>query len=93
MTKRKKIPKFKSISQEKQFWEVEDSTDYIDWRHAKRASFPNLKPSVKTISLRLPEHLLNAIKIMANQEDVPYQSLMKILLAQAVARAHQNRQR
>ena len=63
------------------------NTDYIDWKKAKRIAFPNLKPSVKTISLRLPEHLLNTIKIMANQEDVPYQSLMKILLAQGVQRA------
>ena len=92
MKKRKKIPKFKSISEEKQFWETRDSSvDYIDWHLAKRAIFQNLKPSVKTISLRLPEHLLNAIKIMANQKDVPYQSLTKILLAHGVARAHKNK--
>lgn len=91
MTKLKKIPKFKSPAEEKQFWEKQDSADYIDWKKAKRVAFPNLKPSVKTISLRLPEHLLNAIKIMANQEDVPYQSLMKILLAQGVERAHRRK--
>ncbi len=91
MTKLKKIPKFKSPVEEKQFWEKQDSVDYIDWKNAKHVAFPNLKPSVKTISLRLPEHLLNAIKIMANQEDVPYQSLMKILLAQGVQRAHRRK--
>jgi predicted DNA binding CopG/RHH family protein len=91
MTKLKKIPKFKSPTEEKQFWEKHDSADFIDWKKAKHIAFPNLKPSVKTISLRLPEHLLNAIKIMANQEDVPYQSLMKILLAQGVERAHRRK--
>lgn len=84
MTKRKKIPKFKSISQESTFWETHDSTDYIDWSQAKVASFPRLKPSTKTVSLRLPESLLNDIRTLANKEDVPYQSLMKILLARGV---------
>lgn len=91
MKKRSKIPKFKSIDEERLFWEKEDSADYIDWKKAKRVTFPNLKPSVRTISLRLPEHLLNAIKILANEEDVPYQSLMKILLAQGVQRAQKRR--
>lgn len=80
----KKLPKFKSISQENTFWQDHDSTGYIDWASAKRASFPNLKPSTKTISLRLPENLLNKIKIEANKEDVPYQSLIKILLARGI---------
>jgi predicted DNA binding CopG/RHH family protein len=60
------------------------STDYIDWNQAKRASFPNLKPSTRTISIRLPEDLFNEIKTLANKEDIPYQSLMKILLAQGI---------
>ena len=84
MKKIKKIPKFKSATQEKDFWQVHDSTDYIDWTHAKKTIFPNLKPSTKTISLRLPDSLLNEIKILANKEDVPYQSLMKMILAQGV---------
>lgn len=79
-----KIPKFKNISQEKKFWEEHDSTDYVDWSSAKRVIFPNLKPSTKTISLRLPEDLFNEIKIVANKEDIPYQSLMKMLLAQGM---------
>lgn len=84
MKKLKKIPTLKTVSAEQDFWQEQDSTDYIDWNKAKKAQFPNLKPSTKTISLRLPESLLNAIKTLANKEDVPYQSLMKILLAQAI---------
>lgn len=84
MRKFKKIPKFKSLSAEQQFWKEKDSSDYIDWTKADKAKFPNLKPSTKTISLRLPENLLNEIKILANKEDVPYQSLMKIILAEGI---------
>ena len=84
MGKFKKIPKFKSTSEENDFWQTHDSADYIDWSQAKQASFPHLKPSTKTISLRLPETLLNEIRTLANKEDVPYQSLMKMLLAQGV---------
>ena len=84
MSKLKKIPKFKNVSEETNFWQEHDSTDYIDWTEAKQTSFPNLKPSTKTISLRLPEDLLNEIKILANKEDVPYQSLMKILLTRGI---------
>ncbi|HLB56619.1 MAG TPA: BrnA antitoxin family protein [Coxiellaceae bacterium] len=85
--KQKKIPTFKTLSAEKQFWQKNDSADYLDWSTAKRAVFPTLKPSVKTISLRLPESLLHAIRVLANKEDVPYQSLMKILLAEGVRNA------
>ncbi len=84
MSKLKKIPKFKSESAEKKFWQEHDSVDYIDWSKAKRAQFPNLKPSTKTISLRLPENLLNELKVLANKEDVPYQTLIKILLSRYV---------
>ena len=90
MSAPKKIPKFKSQAEEKRFWEQHDSANYIDWKKAKRVVFPNLKPSVKTISLRLPEHLLNAIKMMANKEDVPYQSLMKMMLAKSIEEASKN---
>ena len=84
MKKPKKIQKFKSTVEEASFWEEHDTTDYIDWSKAKRVRFTNLKPSTRTISLRLPEDLLNAIKVLANKEDVPYQSLMKILLAEGI---------
>ncbi len=84
MNKPKKLPKFKTLAEEKKFWQQQDSTEYLDWSKAKSAVFPNLKPSTKTISLRLPESLLIAIKTLANKEDVPYQSLMKILLVQGV---------
>ncbi len=84
MAKLKKIPKFKTEQQEDLFWQKEDSVDFIDWKKAKLAQFPNIKPSTKAISLRLPESLLNEIKIFANKEDIPYQSLMKILLTRGI---------
>ena len=79
-TKLKPIPAFKSEAVERAFWEKTDSTDYIDWSKAKRARFPNLKPSTQSISLRLPVHMLERIKVEANSRDVPYQSLIKIWL-------------
>jgi len=77
---RKKIPTFKSEEEEHAFWEKNDSTDFIDWNNGKIGLFPNLKPSTKTISLRLPESVLYALKVLANKKDVPYQSLMKVFL-------------
>lgn len=85
MSKRKPMPKFKSLEKEDEFWQANDSADFIDWSRASIASFPNLKPSTRSISLRLPEDLLNEIRILANREDVPYQSLMKIFLARGVS--------
>jgi predicted DNA binding CopG/RHH family protein len=79
-SKRKPVPKFRSEAQERRFWESHDSTDYLDWSKAARARFPNLKPSTKSISLRLPVDLLERIKIEANRRDVPYQSLIKVWL-------------
>jgi len=76
----KPIPKFASAAEEQAFWEKHDSTDYIDWKKAKRVVLPNLKPTTKTISLRLPQHLLDSIKAAANSRDVPYQSLIKVWL-------------
>ena len=76
----KAIPKFTSEAQERAFWETHDTTDYLDWSKAKKAALPNLKPTIKTISLRLPQHLLDSIKIAANARDVPYQSLIKVWL-------------
>ena len=82
--KLKKLPKFKSEQKEREFWAKHDSTDYIDWSKAKLSIFPNLKPSRKTISIRLPEALLESIKLLANKRDVPYQSLLKMLLAEKI---------
>ena len=84
MKKLSKIPKFKNESEERKFWESHDSSDYLDWRKAETAIFSNLKPSTKTISLRLPEGLLDRIKIEANKRDMPYQSLIKVWLSQDV---------
>lgn len=84
MRAKKKIPKFKSEKKESAFWLREDSTKYIDWKKAKKEVFPNLKPSVKTISLRLPESLLMDLKVLANKRDVPYQSLLKIFLSEKI---------
>ncbi|OGL67025.1 hypothetical protein A2856_00870 [Candidatus Uhrbacteria bacterium RIFCSPHIGHO2_01_FULL_63_20] len=80
MKKLKKIPNFTSESAERKFWETHDSTEYLNWSKAKRGSFPNLQPSTQTISLRLPESLLNRVKVAARKRDVPYQSLIKILV-------------
>ena len=80
----KKIPKFKNEDEEREFWASHDSTEYIDWKQAKRVTLPNLKPSVKKISLRLPESMLEELKLIANKKDVPYQSLMKIFLSERI---------
>ena len=82
----KPLPRFKTEAQERAYWEAEgrDSTQYLDWTKAQRAVLPNLKPSTKTISLRLPQHLLDAIKAAANARDVPYQSLIKVWLQEKV---------
>jgi predicted DNA binding CopG/RHH family protein len=84
MSKRKPIPAFKSEAEERKFWETHDSTDYVDWSTARRVRFPNLKPSTTAISLRLPISLLEQIKVAANKRDVPYQSLIKMWLAEKV---------
>jgi predicted DNA binding CopG/RHH family protein len=76
----KTAPKFASEAEERAFWEVHDSTDYLDWTTAQSVVLPNLKPTTKTISLRLPQHLLDSIKVAANARDVPYQSLIKVWL-------------
>ena len=73
-------PQFASEAQERAFWDTNDSTEYLDWSKAKKVTLPNLKPTTKTISLRLPQHLLDSIKNAANARDVPYQSLIKVWL-------------
>jgi predicted DNA binding CopG/RHH family protein len=74
------IPAFKTEAEEKAFWESHDTTDFVDWTTAQKVTLPNLRPSTKTISLRLPQHLLDGIKVAANARDVPYQSLIKVWL-------------
>lgn len=77
---RKTVPKFASEADERAFWETHDSSDYLDWSKAQQVVLPHLKPTTKTISLRLPQHLLDSIKAAANARDVPYQSLIKVWL-------------
>ena len=82
--KKKRTPKFRNEDEEREFWASHDSTDYIDWSEAKEVIMPNLKPTLKTISIRLPEIMIEELKLLANKRDVPYQSLMKIFLAERV---------
>jgi len=79
---KKKVRKVRSEESEREFWATAESTDHVDWSKSERVVFPNLKPSLKTISLRLPEHMLADLKRLANKRDVPYQSLLKIFLAE-----------
>lgn len=81
----KALPRFESEAAEREFWETRDSTDYVDWSKAEPVVLPNLKPTTQTISLRLPKHLLEAIKSAANARDVPYQSLIKVWLQERLA--------
>ncbi len=80
MSNKKKIPVFKNEEKERAFWAKADSSEYIDWAKAKSTAFPKLKPSTKTISLRLPEFILDELKILAHKRGVPYQSLIKNFL-------------
>jgi predicted DNA binding CopG/RHH family protein len=77
---RRAVPKFANEAEERAFWETHDSAEYQDWSKAQKVALPNLKPTTKTISLRLPQHLLDSIKVAANVRDVPYQSLIKVWL-------------
>jgi predicted DNA binding CopG/RHH family protein len=80
------IPKFKTESEEREFWANADSSDYIDWSKASQVLLPNIKPSLRTISLRLPEIMLEELKLIANKRDVPYQSLIKIFLSERLSK-------
>jgi len=82
----KPIPKFKNEDHEREFWSEHDSSEYLNWKSAERVLFPNLKPSTRSISLRLPESLLDALRQMANERDVPYQSLIKMILQERIER-------
>lgn len=81
---KKSILKFDNEDQERDFWARHDSTEYVGWERAKRMKFPNLKPSTRTISVRLPESMLDDLKMLANKRNVPYQSLLKIFLAERI---------
>jgi predicted DNA binding CopG/RHH family protein len=80
----KKVPKFRDEDSERDFWARADSTEYVDWKKAKRAVLSKLKPSQKTISLRLPEMMIEELKLLSNKVDVPYQTLIKIFLADRI---------
>ncbi len=79
---KKRLPKFKTEEEERRFWQTHDSADYVDWSGAERVVLPKLKPSTKTISIRLPESMVEGLKTLANKMDVPYQSLLKVFLAE-----------
>jgi predicted DNA binding CopG/RHH family protein len=83
----KAVPKFATEAEERAFWETHDSSEYLDWSKSQKAVLPNLKPTTKTISLRLPQHLLDSLKAAANARDVPYQSLIKVWLQEKL-RSH-----
>ncbi|MEE3121079.1 MAG: BrnA antitoxin family protein [SAR324 cluster bacterium] len=80
----KKIPEFSLEEEERKFWENNDSADYIDWAKAQKTILPNLRPSTKTISIRLPEMMLQELKLLANKRDIPYQSLLKLFLSERI---------
>jgi len=86
MKKKLKLPKFKNEDEEAEFWNTHDSTDYFDWSKAKNVIFPNLRPTSRSISIRLPEYIINQVKIEANKLDIPYQALMKQYIARGVIR-------
>lgn len=84
MTKLKPIPQFKNEDEERKFWELHDTTEYFDTSKPIKLVFPNLKPSTETISLRLPQFMLDQLKRLANKKAVPYQSLIKIFLGEKI---------
>ena len=81
---KKKIPKFKTEVEERKFWQQNDSSEYIDWPDAEEVVLPRLKPSTRKISIRLPESMIEELKVLANKRDVPYQSLLKIFLSERI---------
>jgi predicted DNA binding CopG/RHH family protein len=84
MKKLKEMPKFKNETEERAFWKSSDSTEFVDWDKAEFVSFSNLKPTMKTISLRLPEFVVNELRVMAQKRDVSYQSLIKMFLKERI---------
>jgi predicted DNA binding CopG/RHH family protein len=80
----RQIPKFKSEAQEREFWAKHDSTAYVDWRQAKQVGLPGLRPTTRTVSIRLPVTMIESLKMLANERDVPYQSLLKMFVADRI---------
>jgi len=94
MPNMKKRPSdFKSEDEERRFWATADSTEYVNWQSGKRGKLVQLKPSLRTISLRLPISMIEDLKVLANRRDVPYQSLLKVFLAERLARERQSQTR
>jgi predicted DNA binding CopG/RHH family protein len=87
----KKVPEFKNEDEEFEFWSTADSTEYVDWSKARQVKFVKLKPTLRTISVRLPVAMVEDLKILANQRDVPYQSLLKVFLAERLQREKKQR--
>jgi predicted DNA binding CopG/RHH family protein len=85
-TKKKPVPELKSEDEEREFWAKHDSTEFVDWQAAQRRKLSNLKPTLRTISLRLPVAMIEDLKVLANKKDVPYQSLLKVFLAERLER-------
>lgn len=86
--KLKNIPKFRNEDEEREFWDTHSSVDYVDWSKAKNVIFPNLKPTSRSISIRLPEYIINQVKVEANKLDIPYQALMKQYIAKGALKKH-----
>jgi predicted DNA binding CopG/RHH family protein len=84
VSKKKVVPTFKREGQEREFWASHDSADYIDWRQAEDVRLPNLRPTTRTISIRLPQPMIERLKVLANKRDVPYQSLLKMYVAEKI---------
>jgi len=84
MFQAKKIPEFQSDAEERLFWQKQDSSEYIDWSDAENVVMPKLKPSTRSISIRLPESMIEELKVIANKRDVPYQSLLKIFISERI---------
>ena len=81
---KKDVPSFKTEDEERDYWASHDSTEHVDWSSARRMLLPNLRPSLKTISVRLPQSMIDQLKVLANRRDVAYQSLMKVFLAERI---------
>lgn len=80
----RKIPKFRDEDEERDFWASHDSTEFVEWRRAERVKLPNLRPTTRTISIRLPEAMIERLKVLANKRDIPYQSLLKMFVADRI---------
>lgn len=80
----RKVPKFRNEDEERDFWSSHDSTEFVDWRQAARVKLPNLRPTTRTISIRLPEAMIERLKVLANKRDIPYQSLLKMFVADKI---------